>query len=565
MTVKTRTELTTALANTAFDFGLPGDAVVRDLVDSAQFQASRAVHLFNYIDSAQHALIMAGNTANFDCTPAMILAMAALPADGGKIVLPRGVLYMTDTIHIKKPLVIEGESGGHMGSDDGTLITFPADKHGIIIHHTLTTGYGTVLETVSTGSAKGTVLRGFSIQQRTTTGTIGHGIWMRARAKIENCQVSEFPQNGIHIVGNAGSSDPLTNGNANSWMIEHCVVEDCRGHGLFVDNDDANAGVAIGLNCADNVGVGIYDSSFLGNTFVGCHTSSNSMGWQADNANSSAVFLGCYSETGQANSNVIGKSITIGGTQGSGLAGTGLRILNNELTSFEMGLRSDEGAVLTLELADENNNALAFLAGAEDHASGWSFEWHPDQKLWQWQHAGNVSRNAIKMSCDQTTLLDEAGVAVPGGHVMFARNFWVPSNTVSGRYKLVAPNVKATTAQVRAFTIDAALTADNVKDASAMVVTAYAASITPVWTNFINSEIGALTGALVINNPTGVVPGTRRTIWVVQDAVGGRAVTFGANFLKVNGTVDATASKWSKIDITARTATHLVAEIVSAS
>ena len=48
-------------------------------------------------------------------------------------------------------------------------------------------------------------------------------------------------------------------------------------------------------------------------------------------------------------------------------------------------------------------------------------------------------------------------------------------------------------------------------------------------------------------------------------ATGGRAVTFGSSFLKVIGTVDAGASKWSKIEITARTATHLVAEIVSAS
>jgi len=60
---------------------------------------------------------------------------------------------------------------------------------------------------------------------------------------------------------------------------------------------------------------------------------------------------------------------------------------------------------------------------------------------------------------------------------------------------------------------------------------AYAASITPVLASGTLIKVGTLTGAITVNNPTGSpTDGMRITFHLNQDAVGGRAITWGAAF-----------------------------------
>ena len=47
------------------------------------------------------------------------------------------------------------------------------------------------------------------------------------------------------------------------------------GHGLFVDGPDSNAGHCTQLDCSSNGKWGVYNSSFLGNTYLACHVATN--------------------------------------------------------------------------------------------------------------------------------------------------------------------------------------------------------------------------------------------------------------------------------------------------
>jgi hypothetical protein len=100
---------------------------------------------------------------------------------------------------------------------------------------------------------------------------------------------------------------------------------------LYLDGPDANAGVAIQLDCSDNRGWGIYDSSFLGNTFIACHTAANGAGpYKTDDPNQRSLFLSCYAEEGQPPSEVMHCSMLIGGLHGPGFTGGGFSIIGPE-------------------------------------------------------------------------------------------------------------------------------------------------------------------------------------------------------------------------------------------
>jgi hypothetical protein len=118
-------------------------------------------------------------------------------------------------------------------------------------------------------------LEHFSLQS--LGGTLGHGVWMRARATIDSVDIHDFPQNGVHIVAGATASGALR-GNANNFRINNGRIEGSGAHGLFIDGADANAGVITGLDTSANLGWGLWDDSFLGNVFYGVHTNGNGEG-----------------------------------------------------------------------------------------------------------------------------------------------------------------------------------------------------------------------------------------------------------------------------------------------
>src|SRR6185295_5473912 len=66
--------------------------------------------------------------------------------------------------------------------------------------------------------------------------------------------------------------------NCDHWQAENVRCNGNRGHGWHTLGARSNAGCAINLDCTSNYQSGIHEESFLGNTYVACHTAANSLG-----------------------------------------------------------------------------------------------------------------------------------------------------------------------------------------------------------------------------------------------------------------------------------------------
>ena len=199
---------------------------------------------------------------------------------GATIQLNYGVYDFAETIQVKRGLIIQGRAGAEF-PNPSTVLSFPASITGIIVHR-----YNTLNDEIidpTTYGGDGTIIRDLALfgdggdQGETvddTHGMLGHGIWLRSRAVLENLYVKGFACNGVHIRASASGTD-ATEGNANNWRIVNCKISNNRWCGLYVNGADANAGVASGLDVASNRLWGINDNSFLGNTYLGCHAATN--------------------------------------------------------------------------------------------------------------------------------------------------------------------------------------------------------------------------------------------------------------------------------------------------
>ncbi len=155
----------------------------------------------------------------------------------------------------------------------------------------------------------------------------GSGIRLRGRATVRNCRIESFPHFGLCI-----STDGVTPGNANLCSVDNVSASWMGMHGFLTLGGDSNAGRFIGLNAFGCKGVGIKDSSFLGNHYFSCHTSVCGVASYASGpVNNFSVFVGCYSEGGGAvhpytpTTSQIGKNSTvIGGDHGAPIGSSGL-------------------------------------------------------------------------------------------------------------------------------------------------------------------------------------------------------------------------------------------------
>ena len=236
--------------------------------------------------------------------------------------------YSTKCFNIKQRTYVFGNlRHGQAQNTPVTIVKFADNTCGFIIHgndtNADTSGYNNVIESPATGSAGGSIIEGLIVQRgngnATTIDGVTHGIRLRDTAQIRHCHIRGFAGNGVHIVGSAVTADPELRGYGNQWYLEDVNVIH-NFHGVYVDGNDVNAGYGVLVNANNNAGWGIWDSSFLGNTWVGCHTSVNTLGsYKTDNINARSVFVGCYQEDGQV-PKIIAPAIHVGGlsTPGAG-------------------------------------------------------------------------------------------------------------------------------------------------------------------------------------------------------------------------------------------------------
>lgn len=218
-----------------------------------------------------------GTTDDWAAFDTAVKAFVTFEAATLKVRVPAtpGGYRLGQTLEIKRAVVLEGDASGLFGGNASALL-FPADTTGIIVHYVDTLGSGRDPAGATTDGA-GTILRG--LYMKGGLGTLGaaDGIWLRSRARIEACRIERFARDGIRIVATAGSPDDSLHGNANNFVLESVTVRDNRRHGLFVDGADVNAGMANGVEASKNGRWGVYDSSFLGNTYLALHTATNGL------------------------------------------------------------------------------------------------------------------------------------------------------------------------------------------------------------------------------------------------------------------------------------------------
>jgi hypothetical protein len=181
----------------------------------------------------------------------------------GHIFIPSGKYYISQELEMDFMGSISGERGLLFNQNpSGTVLRFPSGVNGIRICRAGTSTSG--------GLGDDSILEYFELvcvgDNRNST---GHGIVMDARASITGVSVIGFSEDGFHIEATASTSQR----NANLWALTRCSAISNGRDGLFIDGADVNAGVGIGFNGSKNGRINIYDSSFLGNTHIGHHSS----------------------------------------------------------------------------------------------------------------------------------------------------------------------------------------------------------------------------------------------------------------------------------------------------
>lgn len=202
----------------------------------------------------------------------LLAKLLAKPGGGFmSIYFPIGNYRMNSTIELKRVVTLWGDAG--YANEAAARLTFASNTMGIVVNRGNTLNGDT--EAIPTGGADGSEISGLYL---TGSGTnrARHGIWLRARGTIINTYIRGFPGNGVNIVASAGFGGAVE-GNANSFLVANVACVQNGNHGFYADGADANAGTIINLDCSANGRCGIYDSSFLGNTYIGCHTGENGL------------------------------------------------------------------------------------------------------------------------------------------------------------------------------------------------------------------------------------------------------------------------------------------------
>jgi len=364
-----------------------------------------------------------------DCYAAFVLSYAAIPDTGGTIVFPATTAnkwYFSQGIILNKPVRIVGQlpTSSLYSTNTGTVLEFAADQTGFTVNSYNSSGAnpsGTPagnfceiaqLAIVSRGGPTGLLNGG--------TGAVCDGILNRGPGtRITNVWTDSFRRNGIRIVAAMGSGG-ATEGNANLWYLNDVSCLRNGGDGLYIDGSDANAGLALKVNCSNNLNYGIVESSLLGNTYIGCHTDGNTLGSiVTDGATNSSVFIGCYAETGEAS--IIAPSLIIGGLNSSSArvtaASTGLVL--NGTASFRgaykyintLGAQTVGGSV---GFNDSSMTAQSWGASSENSSTdAWKLKFDNTNNAWKLQFGNSAYFEPIRYINSAATLYTAKGLTGP--------------------------------------------------------------------------------------------------------------------------------------------------------
>jgi len=320
-------------------------------------------------------------------------------AFGGRIMFGPRTYRFQQTVHIDRQIILDGEGG--LGWFGATQLLFDAGVSGIFVHHLNT------WQNSPGANSRGTwsVIQNLVIRASGQNGSVADGITLLDRATIENVWVNNFSGIGVRIEADVNRTPPT---NANTWRINNVLITECGSHGLWVNGGDTNAGVAIALDSSSNGGWGVFDSSFLGNTYIGAHTATNLLGgYKSDNRNARNLFLNCYAESDQNPAEIEPPAMVIGGLlklssqyNGVFLTGEGFE------ATFPNGARSlnQKGSVDVIgRIGSPNVGNVAYeLVHANELSWPWRMTFDDNDNWWKMRWAG-VAQVAYALSVNATT------------------------------------------------------------------------------------------------------------------------------------------------------------------
>jgi hypothetical protein len=214
---------------------------------------------------------------------------------GPAIYFPPGIYYISQTVELKHHTVrLFGDSGRN--GTPATILKWPAGVTGIVVHRANTIPGGS--ESPNTTAADGTIIEHLSLISTVITGPGGtskssHGIYMRAAAMVNCCTINDWGGDGIHIAAAAGYGG-ASEGNANGWRVVDCFIVRTE-NGVFCDGPDVNAGSCIGLSTVYIRRWTVWDSSFLGNTWINCQSAA---GGRETNAAGTILYSTAFTKYG---------------------------------------------------------------------------------------------------------------------------------------------------------------------------------------------------------------------------------------------------------------------------
>ena len=298
---------------------------------------------------------------------------------GPTIQLGYGSYYFSDALVPDRTICIKGMGNGYYHAGAGTRMYFSVGKSAFVINSptgTLQGAGSTIIRDIFIGSL------GFGGQ------TTKHGIVMRSPTVLENMTVYGFGGNGIDIFADVNGGT-----NANLFHINHVVTYGNAGHGVFCQGGDANAGNGFAVNAMTNGGWGIYDNSFLGNTWVGCHTAGNAGGpYFGGGLNQRSVWIGCYSESDQPPSQFTHSAVAIGGLHAAGINGNALRLTDSAMSGhFIYYTDTGTGNRIATAQAIAPNHILGIVIDPTGVEAYSSLVFDPASNTFAWCHgdAGN--------------------------------------------------------------------------------------------------------------------------------------------------------------------------------
>lgn len=303
------------------------------------------------------------------------------PHSGTTIFEERGISYCSQTIEWSAYGTWRG-GGAHIVNAHSCVIRNPANVGGFQFNSHNTTGNTTK---ANGGSAAGSTVEGISFRggyHPGAVGTIGRGIRARAQCILNNVHVQGYAEEGIFIQAAVGGGGAFE-GNCNLSSVTNARIQNCGGHGMFVDSADANACLFSRIDATFNGGFGIYESSFLGNTWVQCHSDFNGLGGYKSDSAVASVFISPYAEGGQPDNEFSDTALIVGGIVGT--TGDGISLYpfggqlwcsggyqsrgydaSDNLMAAQLGGEPTNGTILHATHATMGPNAwrLAFDAGS---------------------------------------------------------------------------------------------------------------------------------------------------------------------------------------------------------